>query len=144
MRNKRNGSELSRQSQQSVDFRSESTGGTVSDVAKLDPDDPRPPYRQVADRVRAAVDSGQYAAGEKLPSYDALAEEFGVSLGVVKRAMTQLRDERVVVIRHGQGSYVRVDRASLDVESSGLDELRAEMANMGRRLEAVERRLSEL
>jgi GntR family transcriptional regulator len=113
-------------------------------VAKLDPDDPRPPYQQVADRIRAAVDSSRYAAGEKLPSYDALAEEFGVSLGVVKRAMTQLREERVVVIRHGQGSYVRVDRASPDVESPGLDELRAEMANMGRRLEAVERRLSEL
>jgi DNA-binding GntR family transcriptional regulator len=113
-------------------------------VAKLDPDDPRPPYRQVADRVRSAVESGGYGPGEKLPSYDALAEEFGVSLGVVKRAMTQLRDDRVVVIRHGQGSYARVDRGTSAVESSDLDELRAEMASMGERLEAVERRLSEL
>ncbi len=144
MWNTRDASELSRQSQQSADFRSESTGGTVPDVAKLDPDDRRPPYRQVADHIRAAVDSGDYAAGEKLPSYDALAEEFGVSLGVVKRAMMQLRDERVVVIRHGQGSYARVDREPDTVESSDLDELRAEMANMGERLQAVERRLSEL
>lgn len=112
-------------------------------MAKLDPDDSRPPYRQVADDLRAAVDSGQYEPGVKLPSYDALAEEYGVSLGVVKRAMTQLRDERVVVIRHGQGSYARVDRTPVP-ESSELDEIRTELAGMGERLQAVERRLSEL
>ncbi|MGH3569371.1 MAG: GntR family transcriptional regulator [Pseudonocardia sp.] len=112
-------------------------------MAKLDPDDPRPPYLQVADRLRTAIDSGEYAPGAKLPSYDALAEEFEISLGVVKRAMAQLRDERVVVIRQGQGSYARVDRAPAP-GSSELDEIRAEMAGMGERLEAVERRLSEL
>jgi GntR family transcriptional regulator len=100
-------------------------------VPKLDPDDARPPYRQVADQP-----------GAKLPSYDALAEQFAVSLGVVKRAMTQLRDERVVVIRHGQGSFARVDRAQ-GPEASELDEVRAELAEMGKRLEAVERRLGE-
>lgn len=113
-------------------------------MAKLDPDDPRAPYLQVVDSIRAAVDSGGYAPGAKLPSYDALAEEFGVSVGVVKRAMAQLRGERVVVVRHGQGSYVRVDRASAPVESSDLDDLRGELARMGERLDAVEHRLSEL
>lgn len=97
----------------------------------------------MADHLRAAIDSGEYAPGVKLPTYGALAEEFGVSLGVVKRAMTQLRDERVVVIRQGQGSYARVDRTAAP-GSSELDEIRAEMAGMGERLEAVERRLGEL
>jgi DNA-binding GntR family transcriptional regulator len=112
-------------------------------VVKLDPDDPHPPYRQVADHIRTAIDTGEYPPGDKLPSYDALATEFGVSLGVVKRAMTQLRDERVVVIRHGQGSFARLDRSSPSAEASDLD-VRAALADMGKRLEAVERRLSEL
>jgi DNA-binding GntR family transcriptional regulator len=115
-------------------------------VLKLDPEDPRPPYRQLADGVRAEIDAGAYAPGTKLPSYDALAEEFGVSLGVVKRAMTQLRDERVIVIRHGQGSYVRAAHGSGSESrtSPTLADMQAELAVMGERLDAVERRLAEL
>jgi len=117
----------------------------VSDVLKVDPNDPRPPYRQLADGVRAEIEAGIYAPGTKLPSYDALAEGFGVSLGVAKRAMAQLRDEQVIVIRHGQGSYVRTDRSTPETQSSvNLTGLQAEVAAMGKRLEAVERRVAEL
>lgn len=120
------------------------TGSTVSDVLTLDPDDARPPYRQLAEAVRAEVDSGTYPPGAKLPSYDTLAESFGVSLGVVKRAMKQLQDERVIVIRHGQGSYVRAERGGPGTEDRAtLADLRAEMTDLSARLEAVERQLAE-
>jgi DNA-binding GntR family transcriptional regulator len=112
-------------------------------VARLDSDDPRPPYRQVVDHLRAAVEAGDYPPGAKLPSYDALASEFGVSLGVVKRAMTQLRDERLVVTRHGQGSYVRTDRAETSSAPADFEELRVVVAGINERLEAIERRLSD-
>jgi DNA-binding GntR family transcriptional regulator len=67
--------------------------------------------------------------------------EVGVSLGVVKRAMTQLRDERGIVIRHGQGAYVRAERGDPETQNSAtLAAVQAELADMGKRLDAIERR----
>ena len=34
----------------------------------LDPDDPRPPYMQIANALRAAILTKQLAPGEQLPS----------------------------------------------------------------------------
>jgi DNA-binding GntR family transcriptional regulator len=115
----------------------------VTDVQKLNPDDPRPPYLQVADALSAAISAGEFVAGGKLPSYETLAEAFGVSLGVVKRAMAQLRADGAVVSRQGQGAYVRSERAG-DDRVPTLAALRAEMARMNERLAAVERRLAKL
>jgi GntR family transcriptional regulator len=96
-------------------------------------------------RSRAAIKAGAYEPGTKLPSYDALAEQYGVSLGVVKRAMTQLRDERIIVIRHGQGSYVRSGRDAGQESGTPMTnaELQAELSRMAERLDKVERRLAE-
>jgi DNA-binding GntR family transcriptional regulator len=45
----------------------------------LDPDDPRPPYQQVAATLRAAILTRKIAPGEKLPSHSELVEAYGVS-----------------------------------------------------------------
>jgi DNA-binding GntR family transcriptional regulator len=108
----------------------------VVDVQKLNPDDPRPPYLQVADALSAAIGAGDYAAGAKLPSYETLAETFGVSLGVVKRAMAQLRADGAIVSRQGQGAYVRSERST--------DTQELTLSAINERLVAVERRLAEL
>lgn len=111
-------------------------------MLKLDPDDPRPPYRQLADGLRSEIDRGAFSPGEKLPSYGEIGSSFGVSPGVVKRAMAELRDARVIVIRHGQGSFVRTEPAA---STSAVDaDLATQVADLSRRLEAVERRLAEL
>ncbi|MFE3052555.1 GntR family transcriptional regulator [Nocardia sp. NPDC059239] len=73
----------------------------------LDPDDPRPPYLQVANVLRAAILTRKLAPGEKLPSGPQLAERYGVARMTVQQAIRVLRDEGLVVSRQGSGVYVR-------------------------------------
>lgn len=74
---------------------------------ELDPEDPRPPYQQVANALRAAILTKKFAAGDKLPSGPELAERFGVARMTIQQAIRLLRDEGLVVSRQGSGVYVR-------------------------------------
>lgn len=73
----------------------------------LDPDDPRPPYIQVAAALRAAILTRIFRPGEKLPSGPQLAERYGVARMTVQNALRQLRDEGLIVSRQGSGVFVR-------------------------------------
>jgi DNA-binding FadR family transcriptional regulator len=58
---------------------------------------------ELSERIR----SGAYAVGEKLPSENELAREFGVSRPVVREALESLRAVGQIVSHSGRGSYVR-------------------------------------
>lgn len=73
----------------------------------LDPDDPRPPYQQVANALRAAILTRKFAPGEKLPSGSQLAGQYGVARMTVQQAIRILRDEGLIVSRQGSGVFVR-------------------------------------
>ncbi|PZS26629.1 MAG: GntR family transcriptional regulator [Pseudonocardiales bacterium] len=73
----------------------------------LDPDDPRPPYQQVAHALRAAILTRKVQPGEKLPSLTELAERYSVARMTVQQAMRLLRDEGLIVSRQGSGVFVR-------------------------------------
>jgi DNA-binding transcriptional regulator YhcF (GntR family) len=73
----------------------------------LDPDDPRPPYQQVAGALRAAILTRTFQPGEKLPSGPELAKRYGVARMTVQQAVRILRDEGLVVSRQGSGVFVR-------------------------------------
>src|ERR1039457_5774288 len=73
----------------------------------LDPDDPRPPYQQVANALRAAILTRKLAPGEKLPSGNELAQRYGVARMTVQQAMRLLRDEGLIVSRQGSGVFDR-------------------------------------
>lgn len=110
----------------------------------LDPDDPRPPFRQVADVLRSGIESGTLAPGEQLPTLQALASQYGVSIGTVKSALGVLRELGLIVSRQGKGSYVRT-RASHEVESppDELADLRLALDHLTKRVDEVERRLTD-
>jgi DNA-binding transcriptional regulator YhcF (GntR family) len=74
---------------------------------ELDPDDPRPPYQQVANALRAAILTRKLAPGEKLPSGTELAKRYGVARMTVQQAIRLLRDEGLIVSRQGSGVFVR-------------------------------------
>jgi DNA-binding transcriptional regulator YhcF (GntR family) len=74
---------------------------------ELDPDDPRPPYQQVANALRAAILTNTFSPGEKLPSGPDLSQQFGVARMTVQTAIRVLRDEGLVVSRQGSGVFVR-------------------------------------
>jgi DNA-binding transcriptional regulator YhcF (GntR family) len=73
----------------------------------LDPDDPRPASQQIANHLRAAILTGRFAPGERLPSQNELAERYDVARETVKSALRILREERLVVTRQGSGAFVR-------------------------------------
>jgi DNA-binding transcriptional regulator YhcF (GntR family) len=76
-------------------------------VDNLDPDDPRPPYQQVANSLRAAILTRRFQPGDKMPSGPELAKHYGVARMTVQQAIRLLRDEGLVVSRQGSGVYVR-------------------------------------
>jgi GntR family transcriptional regulator/MocR family aminotransferase len=65
-----------------------------------------PLYRQLYDRVRAAILDGVLAPRHRLPSTRTLARDLGVSRLTVETAFTQLQAEGFLVRRVGAGSYV--------------------------------------
>jgi DNA-binding GntR family transcriptional regulator len=110
-------------------------------VDKLDPADSRAPYLQVADKLRAQLREERYRTGDKLPPHQAIAQEFGVGVGTIKRAYSLLQDEQLIVTRQGQGSYVR---ASGDAVPSPLADTGRDEATVTAELEAIRERLDAL
>jgi DNA-binding transcriptional regulator YhcF (GntR family) len=73
----------------------------------LDPDDPRPPYVQVANALRAAILTKKFTPGDKLPSRNELAKTYNVAPMTVQNALRELREEGLIVSRQGSGVFVR-------------------------------------
>jgi DNA-binding GntR family transcriptional regulator len=113
----------------------------------MDPDDPRAPFLQVAAGLRAAITSGEYGPGSQLPTYQELADSWGVAVNTAKSAVAQLREEGLVVIRHGKGSFVRTQPAEGDSaarpEASGDERIWQAIAEIRKRLGDIERKLAE-
>jgi len=61
---------------------------------------------RVGESLRAAIASGQYSPGDKLPSEVELTEAHGVSRTVVREAVAALRSDGLVEVRQGAGIYV--------------------------------------
>lgn len=62
---------------------------------------------QIYGRVLELIAAGQIAEGDKLPSEHQISQQFNVSRPVVREALARLRDDGIVVARHGVGSFVR-------------------------------------
>lgn len=68
---------------------------------------PRVSYtRRIVQDYRARIESGQLAAGAKLPTLDEIAVEYGVSLTPVKSAVRILEATGLIETQPGKGIYV--------------------------------------
>jgi DNA-binding GntR family transcriptional regulator len=113
-------------------------------VDKLNPDDARPPYKQVADALRREITDGTLQPGAKLPPHHDAVARFGVALGTVKRAYAQLQSEGLIVSRQGQGSYVRPNKPPADAQTNAaLGSILDTLADYGRRIDDLERRMGQ-
>jgi DNA-binding GntR family transcriptional regulator len=77
-----------------------------------------PPIRrtlsdEVAQRLRRAILSGQFAPGEPLRE-NQLAELIGVSRGPIREALSQLKREGLVINRNGRSYVARLSHQDLD------------------------------
>ncbi|RLK22684.1 regulatory GntR family protein [Micromonospora sp. M71_S20] len=66
-----------------------------------------PKYQRIYAAIRAAIESGEYAPGARLPSEAAFAREFGVTHVTVRQALAELRRDGLVEPRQGVGTFVR-------------------------------------
>ncbi len=66
-----------------------------------------PRYRQVVDSLLRDIQSGKYAAGQKLPSEAALVKQFGTSRITVGRALRELKQRGLVSGVAGSGNFVK-------------------------------------
>jgi GntR family transcriptional regulator len=67
---------------------------------------PPPLYQQIANALREDIRSGRYRPGDRLPSVAELQARFGVSKVTARQAVVQLRAERLVTSRVGEGVFV--------------------------------------
>lgn len=66
----------------------------------------KPKYQQVFEALEQGILSGEYSAGQRLPSEAALLEKFGTSRITVIRALRELQQRGLVKRRVGSGTYV--------------------------------------
>lgn len=72
----------------------------------LSPHSATPMYAQIVEQVVAKVMTGEWRAGDALPSIRELAGNSQVSVITVKRAYLELERAGVIVTRQGKGSFV--------------------------------------
>jgi GntR family transcriptional regulator len=66
----------------------------------------RPKYQRIADDLKAAIESGRYGPGDRLPGESALAEQYGVAVLTARQALKILRVEGLVETKKGAGARV--------------------------------------
>jgi GntR family transcriptional regulator len=66
-----------------------------------------PPYRAIADQLRAQIERGEITPGRPLLPAKQIAEQFGVSHTTIHKAFAVLQDEGLLDIRAGVGVFVR-------------------------------------
>lgn len=70
-------------------------------------------WARLAERWRARIASGEWAAGEVVPPELALAREAGVAVGTARQAIGALVAEGLLVRLRGRGTYVASDAAPM-------------------------------
>jgi DNA-binding GntR family transcriptional regulator len=73
-----------------------------------------PKYAQLRDIFRAAIESGYWKAGDKLPTEVELMKLVPFSLGTIQRALRALTEAGLVVRSQGMGTFVAQERKAID------------------------------
>ena len=73
---------------------------------RVDPKLDIPIYRQLVDKIRAAVKLGDLIPGQQLPTVQELADQLAVAKGTIKRAYDELGNMGVLEKIQGRGTFV--------------------------------------
>jgi 2-aminoadipate transaminase len=89
----------------------------ISSLIRLERNSGVPLYRQICQRLREAILSGELAEGVRLPTERALAHELGVNRTTVMNAYNELASEGLVEGHVGRGTLVRRNHFAYDGEN---------------------------
>lgn len=80
--------------------------------------------------LRDAIRAGHYRPGDRLPSEDRLADDFGVSRVTLRHAMASLEADGLVTKRQGAGTFVATPRVDAAIHAPHAD-LLAHLRSVG-------------
>ncbi len=86
-------------------------------------DHDRPIYTQIIEQIKLFIASGEYSAGDKLPSVREMAQEAGVNPNTMQRAFAELESEGLVFANRTSGRFITEDT---DMVQNLKDELASE------------------
>src|SRR6266481_8969293 len=79
----------------------------ITPMLPIDPSDERPMFVKVANSIRAAILTGEFKPGDRLPPGHDLTKFFGVARMTVLQSIRVLREEGFVVSQAGSGVFVQ-------------------------------------
>lgn len=82
---------------------------------KLDSSISTPLYDQLKQKLREAINQGEYKQGEKLPNETELCDIYGVSRITVRKAIQELCDEGFLERKQGKGTFVMKKRVTREM-----------------------------
>lgn len=92
----------------------------------------------VADELRRRVLTGEFAAGERLPTGAELARGFGVSMSVIREAMSRLKHDGLIESIQGVGAFVSKQGRALAFRLDGEAGSRPDLGRIFELRQAVE------
>src|SRR3954470_4925468 len=78
----------------------------MSLVITLDQQSPDPPFEQVRAAFERRIESGELAAGVRIPTVRRLADDLGIAANTVARAYRELEQAGLIETRGRAGSFV--------------------------------------
>ncbi|NCB03848.1 MAG: GntR family transcriptional regulator [Spirochaetia bacterium] len=75
-------------------------------VFSVDKQSPVPIYHQIASGIRERIIAEILQSGDKLPSENTLAEEYGVSRITLRQALSELERDGIIIKQRGKGVFV--------------------------------------
>lgn len=113
----------------------------------IDLQDPTPLYRQIVEDINEQIKSGELKPGDRIASQTDQAQQYGVSLITIKKAMAYLVNKGVLYSRVGKGTFVartpqRVDHASHPSVGLVLRDLKNPFFSLV--VQSIEKKTSEL
>lgn len=73
----------------------------------LSSDERLPLYQRLRDELALQISSAHWKAGEAIPTEAALAADYGLSIGTVRKAIDMLVGERILERQQGRGTFIR-------------------------------------
>lgn len=90
----------------------------------------QPKYQQIREELTREIAAGVFASGEKLPTEEHLARQFGVARQTVLKALDAMKLEGVITSERGRGTFVAVTHGRRRSEQDGNRQLVFISANL--------------
>lgn len=75
-------------------------------MLSIDSSDPTPLHAQLERSIRAAIATGAFGVGERLPTVRKLAKELGINPNTVAKVYSSLQRKNILATQRGAGTFV--------------------------------------